>query len=270
MLAVPEPTSFDLRWRMFGTDIRVHPLFWVITAVLGWSNFERGQFPGLLLWIACVFVSILVHEFGHVMMGRLFGSRGYIVLYSFGGLAVGSHTGVRWQRILISFAGPAAQFLLLGLVLVVETMVIRPGEPPDPRDFRDQWNPQVETFRMLWFINLWWPILNLLPIWPLDGGQIMREVCEGVSRDNGTRASLIISGCVAAVLAVHVLMCAQGKPLIPWLPFYPSMFMAIFFALFAIESFQALQTIQRRPPRYRDEDDDRLPWEREEKQPWER
>src|SRR5207302_5403914 len=60
----------------------------------------------LLIWIACTFVSILIHELGHVFMGRLFGSHGHIVLYSFGGLAIGSSAlRSRWQRIAVYFAG---------------------------------------------------------------------------------------------------------------------------------------------------------------------
>ena len=90
MLTEPNPTPWDLRWRMLGTNISVHPFFWVLSAMLGWGWFNDGGFRLLLVWVACVFVSILLHEFGHVLMGRLFGSRGqYIVLYSFGGLAIG-------------------------------------------------------------------------------------------------------------------------------------------------------------------------------------
>ena len=64
-----------------------------------------------MLWIACVFLSILLHEFGHVWAGRGFGSDASIVLYSFGGLAVGaSDQRLRWQRIIVYLAGPGIQF----------------------------------------------------------------------------------------------------------------------------------------------------------------
>ena len=108
---------------MFGTPVRIHPMFWFINVILGWdATMGRGGggVPSLLLWVGCVFVSILVHEFGHVLVGRLFGSHGYIVLYSMGGLAVGSnHLDRRWQRIAVSFAGPFAEFLLLGVFLAL-------------------------------------------------------------------------------------------------------------------------------------------------------
>jgi stage IV sporulation protein FB len=262
MLAEPEPTSFDLRWRMLGTDIRVHPMFWLVTAVLGWNWQELG-FVYLCLWVLCVFVSILVHEFGHVLMGRVFGTRGHIVLAGLFGLAIGSNVlRVRWQRVLVSFAGPGAQLILFGFVWLAESILL----PSVPLEW---FKPVAIILAMLHLINLFWPIVNLLPIWPLDGGMITREICEAVWRSRGVRISLIISASVASVLALHVLMCANGRPLIPYIPKSKDMFLAFFFALFAITSIQALQLESQRP-RYRDDEDDRLPWEREDKQPWER
>ncbi len=96
LLQEPEPTTMDLRFRLFGTHVRVHPLFWLITAILGFNSTNKPILPGnglgdLVLWVFCVFFSILLHEFGHVWMGRLFGSEGHIVLQGMGGLAIGSN-----------------------------------------------------------------------------------------------------------------------------------------------------------------------------------
>src|SRR5262249_54958026 len=160
----------------------------------------------------------LVHEMGHVFMGRLFGTDGHIVLYSFGGLAIGSnalHSG--WRRALVSFAGPLAQFLLLGVVLLVVWFLIAPAEfrplvTLDRHVFGNflqlvhlsRQHLLVQHFFLAMIeINLFWPILNLLPIWPLDGGQITRESCLGLSRDNGLRVSLGISLVVAGLLAFN-------------------------------------------------------------------
>jgi hypothetical protein len=90
---------------MFGIPIRVHPMFWLMSVILGYSTIQDG-FEYLIIWVACVFVSILIHELGHVIMGRFFGADGHIVLYSFGGLAIGSNSlSSRGQRIAVSFAG---------------------------------------------------------------------------------------------------------------------------------------------------------------------
>ena len=121
---IPQPTPLDLYWRMFGTDVRVHPFFWVMAVLLGWHWFDSFNDPrlGILflaLWVLCVFVSILLHEFGHVLMGRVFGSNGHILLYSFGGLAIGSNNlRQRTHRILVLLANLSRSQYTLARVLL--------------------------------------------------------------------------------------------------------------------------------------------------------
>ena len=137
-LAEPPATPYDLRFQLMGISIRVTPFFWVAAAVLGWdlaasihegvqeaaafdaqyapfAESDPGQGILLVIWVAAVFLSVLVHEFGHAVVMRYYGIRSYIVLYHFGGLAVpegvGSVGWVRrrsssWEQIAISAAGP--------------------------------------------------------------------------------------------------------------------------------------------------------------------
>jgi Zn-dependent protease len=237
----PNETAYDLRWRMFGTPVRVHPMFWLIAVVLGYDATIRLGVGYVLAWVGCVFVSVLLHEFGHVWMGRLFGSHGHIVLYSFGGLAIGSNQlSRRWQRILVLLAGPCIQLIFWAILRFggIRLLLFMPDASRDPAAF---------VLAMLLEINLFWPILNLLPIWPLDGGQITREVCQAIVPDRGTAFSLGISMVVSGVLAVHMLMASRGRPLIP-IPYLDSgdMFLAFFFAMFCISSFSALQAENER------------------------
>jgi Zn-dependent protease len=254
VLTDPGPTQFDLRFRLFGVPVRVHPLFWVLSAVLGWNLVQSPYgLPGLLVWVVCCFVSILLHELGHVWVGQFFGTHGRIVLYSFGGLAIGSNAlGSRWQRFAVSFAGPAIQ---LALWFVLWAAVWSPWSPfPVTR----QWPPLLRLgVQELLYVNLFWPLLNLLPIWPLDGGMMTREVCEGVSRSRGLVVSLWISLVVSAGLAVLVLLAAY-RPMQKNAADAPDLFLAVFFALFAAGSYQALQA-ERGRRRYWDDD---LPWSR--------
>ena len=78
MLVEPAQNPYDLRFVLFGTRVRVHPFFWLFSAILGWPFLDEG-FGYLLLWVGCCFVSILLHEFGHVWAGQAFGNRGSIV-----------------------------------------------------------------------------------------------------------------------------------------------------------------------------------------------
>jgi Zn-dependent protease len=241
-LTEPERTQYDLQWQMFGIHVRVHPLFWIISAFLGWSTLQRG-FPYLLAWIGCVFVSILIHELGHVVVGNYFGSRGHIVLYSFGGLAIGSSNLMnRWHRVAVSFAGPFAQFLLLIPIYFLALSISPSGR------YRS-YSPGVmeKSLEYLWWINLAWPILNLLPIWPLDGGKISRELFDWSSPRQGIRSSLILSAVIAGLLAFMEILALIGRIDLP-LDMAPSPYMALFFGLFAYSSIQLLQ--QHQPPRW--------------------
>jgi Zn-dependent protease len=235
LLLEPAETPYDLHFRIFGVPVRVHPMFWLFSAILGW-DFIRLGVEYVLIWVACTFVSILVHELGHVFTAQAFGNRSHIVLYSFGGLAIRYRTEpYRWQRIAVSFGGPAAGFLLYGIVWLLETYSLPRWDPAHTLPVLRR------AFGMLLFMNFFWNVLNLLPIWPLDGGHISREVFTGLAPATGLRISLGISFLLAAVLAIHALMAQHERPLIPFLADFGGMYLAIFFALFALESFQLLQ-----------------------------
>lgn len=240
MLAEPPPSPLDLRFRLFGTPVSVHPFFWLMAVLLGW-NLTNISLVGdngmiaLLLWVVAVFLSILLHEFGHIWMGKVFGTDGYIVLHGMGGLAIGSNQVYSWwKRIAVSAAGPAIQLALWGALLgLIEAGV-----------FRGVGRVVGFLLVILLQINLAWPILNLLPIWPLDGGQITREVCARVSANKGVEVSLWVSLVVCAALAVNAFFGDRAEWSIPYAP--RGTYMGIFFAIFAVGSWQALQAERAR------------------------
>ena len=282
MFFEPNRTSFDLNFRLFGINIRIHPLFWLFSALIGFGSVQqyglRAGMPFLLIWIACVFVSILIHELGHVWMGQVFGNHGHIVIYSFGGLAIGSNaSSTWWKRVLVSFAGPLAGFILLGLLIVI-LRVVSPGRLFD--NFRILFgifgiqstqlfpyvpynpNPYLDRAILnLFYINFFWGVLNLLPIFPLDGGQISRDFLSQVNPRSGYKISLLISAIVAGLLAVHSFMYYNsGKGLIPFLQF-GSNYTAFMFAILAFQSFMQLQQQHHTDP-YDPWMGERRPWER--------
>lgn len=279
LLLEPTETPYDLKWRMFGIHVRVHPMFWLVSLLMGSNALELGlQF--LAAWVACVFVSILVHELGHVFVGRLFGAYGYIVLYGFGGLAVGSNRlARRRERIAVSFGGPLAGFVFLGVIFLVlglrdasllpgylelaRTMLGLPFSGDESTALavvRIMARGRMEFFiiESLIFINLLWGLVNLLPVWPLDGGQISRDLCEGFLQERGLNLSLGISLVVAGLLALHSILAINGRPLLP-IPM-GSAYTAILFGLLALQSFQLLQQAHARR-RWTDDHWHRSDWE---------
>lgn len=215
-LQEPAPTRADLNFNLLGFPVRVHPMFWLITVLLAWrSSGVRPQ--ELLLWVLSVFVSIVIHELGHAWMARYFGAAAHIVLYSFGGLAV-SHPEPRnvWDRVAICFAGPAAGFLF---ALIIVAALAASGQHPT---FIFDWIPiQFNGFAernlnllidYLLYINILWGLVNLLPIFPLDGGQIARNLFMRYDWRGGLRNSQLLSMGVAIALAVYLIAQSGGRP----------------------------------------------------------
>jgi Zn-dependent protease len=194
-------------------------------------------------------------------MGRFCGSNGKIVLYAFGGLAIPDrYLHNRAQRIAVSFAGPLAQFLLIAVLALGVAAYNREDLEPLLNMLRmvfglapegDIWlsMPEVvqEAIWDLLFIIIFWALLNLVPIWPLDGGQIARDVLDGAMRNgNGVRVSLMISLGLAAVLTIHCIVSERGGRFIPFLPRL-GIYGALLFGSLAIQSWQMLQQESNRP-----------------------
>ncbi|HMB04463.1 MAG TPA: site-2 protease family protein [Isosphaeraceae bacterium] len=240
MLGMPEPTPYDLRFRFLGIPVRVHPSFWLVAALLG-SVDDRGFNPqSTLLWVACVFVSILVHEYGHGLMSRIFRCSPAIALYGMGGVCYSeAERQSPWQRLAVLISGPGAGFLLLFLIIG--------GWYVLGRSELNLLGKQIlgEMFR----INLYWSLLNLFPIWPLDGGQIAGVVLSMINRRKGTGWAHVVSLLTAGILA---LLAFQQENFF---------FLGIFFAYFAVINFQVLQSLHH-AAKYGSVEDDADWWRR--------
>ena len=252
MLVDPGRTQYDLNFRLFGVPVRVHPMFWLLCLLLGFTYLRFGDTPRFLIFTLCAIVSLLVHEFGHVGAMRYFGVRSSVLLYSFGGLAIpqGGSYRSRGEHIIVSLAGPAAGFLLFGIVHVLLFF--------SQIDWKQQGEYLYFAVDRLWLINLVWNCLNLIPVFPLDGGQVSKEVMCSISRRNGERNAYLLSFIIGAAAAIYGLLVYLGIDLLPWLP-VGGLWTAILFGMLAYQSYVLYQHTQRRGSHWRS--DDRLPWE---------
>ncbi len=222
----PQRTDYDLNFHCCGFPVRVHPFFWLAGLILGASgaydtqghvNPEAGM--QLLTWIVVMFVSILVHELGHSLVMRYFGQSSHIILYMLGGLAVPDSSHFASSRsarqtptshILISLAGPAAGFLLAGLTVALIFAVggefhVDLADAPFFFNFQvppDTSRPLVHLINDLLFMNIFWGMVNLLPVFPLDGGQVSRELFERADAWHGFVRCMWLSILTAVVVAV--------------------------------------------------------------------
>lgn len=227
---VPQ-TEYDLRFSAFGIPVRVHPVFWLTSAFLGW---RPAQLDVTVVNILCIFVAILVHELGHALMTRSFGWQPEIVLYFLGGYATTTRHST-WRDIAVSAAGPAAGFLLYGGVWLTELVLVAQGTRVHPL--------VAEAIYFSLFINLVWNVMNLVPVLPLDGGQISREFFCWYKPRGGMQLSLQISmiagGAVALVSLYRMFNDETVFGLDP-------RFLALMFAYLAFQSYQALQQMSYR------------------------
>lgn len=247
MLAMPAPTPYDLKFRLLGIPVRVHPLFWLIAAVLGGLGQRHVEPLQVLIWVGCVFVSIVVHEYGHGLSAGAFGYRSTIALHGFGGLCASEGRQSPGERLAVLFMGPGAGFLLFGLSLVVAyalygvtpTEALAMAQLGSPESARSGLIKLLEggefvlyLFYFLFQINLLWGLINLLPIWPLDGGQIAGVLFGMIDSREGMRwahtLSLVTAGTLAAVAAIY----------------FERWFIAFFMAYFAFMNYQILQTMR--------------------------
>lgn len=238
---VPPPTRYDLNFTLARIPVRVHPLFWLIAILFGLSS---SSFVQIIIWVVVVFISILIHELGHSMAMRMYGQDSFIVLHMMGGLAVPQSS--RWsrrngddstQQIVISLAGPLAGFLLAGLVII---LVIALGGSasinwlfgfiPIPGAFLPSGgfigNSIISV--LLW-VNVFWGLINLIPVYPLDGGHVSRHLLLKIDPWDGLRKSLWVSTIAGAIVAVAGLI------------FLRSIWIGLLFGLLAFQSYQTLQ-----------------------------
>ncbi len=237
-------SPYDWNFALFDIPVRVHPLFWLTSLLLGLGNPEPTQ---VLIWVCVCFVSILIHELGHALTMRYYGWRPSITLHGFGGYASYGElpyhsSGRRAQHpvgahILITAAGPLAGFLFAGVV--ISGLYIAGRSLPFP--FLDEpigrGQPVMDP---VWFsiltdllyVNVFWGIVNLFPVWPLDGGQIARYMLMASNPVDGYGQSLTLSLFAGVLLAVAAVVRFEQP------------YMAMMFGLLAYDSFQLLQ--QRR------------------------
>jgi Zn-dependent protease len=199
-----------LELQFFGIPVRVHVWFLLTALVLGAINTHQVSPEGpleLAAWLGCwgvlVFQGVFCHELGHAFVGRAFGLRPFIELIALGG-QTGFHGTVPLtpaKSVLISAAGPAVSVVLGMLALAFRFAVFEADDPG--------WGAALATD--LVFVNLVWGLFNLLPVLPLDGGQILMGACEWVSPRRGRRIAAYLSLTFAAVLTL--LLMRFGLPL---------------------------------------------------------
>ena len=196
--------------KLFGIPIKVEIAFFAITVFLALSR--SHDFALLIEWVVVVFISILLHELGHALAARAFGLSPEIRLYQMGGLTSWhSETDLPpLKHLVISLAGPGIGFLLGGIVYLTGPLLLG--------SFQSQLAAAV-YFDLLW-VNIGWGIFNLLPLLPMDGGQVLVTLEQWILK----RRDQIVSHAISFLVAVAISAAAFSVRAV-WIGF-----LGIFFA----------------------------------------
>lgn len=161
--------------RLLAIRIRIHwsfPLF-----VLSEFLKPRSDLSLTAAWLLILFLTVLIHEYGHCLMARRLGQQVHeIMLWPLGGLAYIAPSRTAADDIKVTLAGPLVH-IPLALLFTIGLFAL--GDPPTLASL----NP----FNSMVMGNSWWTLLMhyglmiqvvlfcfnlLLPVYPLDGGRI--------------------------------------------------------------------------------------------------
>lgn len=196
----------------------VSPIFLII--ILLWTG--QGDLATGLIWGAVVTFSILVHELGHALVARYYRLQPSILLHGMGGLCYHAPASRPRHEAFIVAAGPGAGLLLGALAFFVGDSVVGALSIDGP--------VAQQVLGSLLYVNIFWSFVNLLPMFPLDGGHLFRLLMHRFAKPE--RADKLTHG---VGLAMAVLATAAG-----WFLFH-SLFIAVMGLWLAMDNYRGLQ-----------------------------
>lgn len=195
--------------------ISIHPLFWLVSFFIGWM--WTMSFTGAILCVTVILISILFHEMGHALTAILFGQNTRIELAAFGGFTYRDGKKLKlWEEFIVVLNGPVAGFILFLTAFIVYKFVHIESQP------------LLFLVKFTFVVNLFWTVMNLIPVLPLDGGHLLSIMLESLFGFRGIKMAIVI-GMVIAIM-ISILFFVMGMFLIGAL-----------FLILTFESFRSLK-----------------------------
>jgi Zn-dependent protease len=241
--SVPLFTAFQIRVRAHASLLICVGAVLIFGLGQGWTWQDRIIAMGLL------FLVVLVHEFGHCFAARAVGgSAEDILMTPLGGLAF-ANAPHRWGPTFVTVAaGPAVNVVIcVGCAALLWAMSVPlPWNPlyMAAYGYHFSWFDPIRYAYEMYFISWTLLLFNLLPIYPLDGGQMVHGLLW--SRIGYYRATLIT--CMVGMVASGLLIAVS---LAKWQFFLALLFAGCFFSCFMMRKM----TIAVGPEEYADETD---------------
>lgn len=189
---------FSKSWslgRAFGISVQIHATLLMLIAFTALRSLGNAGVMGLLLDLMLavgLFGSVLLHELGHALTARRYGVQTRrIMLTPLGGVAqLESMPRNAVAEFWIALAGPLVSFALAGLAWGLSSV--------------------APLFILLAYINLALGAFNLLPVFPSDGGRILRAFLSNrMGFASGTQLAVRVGQVMAVALGIYAVVASQ-------------------------------------------------------------
>jgi len=229
--------------RLFGITIRIHLLFPIVAiGIVMWASFHKAAAPGVwfdaTMVVALLFVTVLLHEFGHCFAGRAVGGEANeILMWPLGGLAYVDVPHSARANFITAAGGPFVNLVIcIGAALALAFCFDRSWQPPwDPF-----WHPfyvntpgwielttwdgiaefaplplPVVMLARLFYVSWFTFLLNVLLIgFPLDGGRMFQCILwPYVGYRRATLYAVFGGFCAVAVVLVFSIVVNDVLPM---------------------------------------------------------
>lgn len=190
-------------FRAFGVDVYLNPSWFVLLFLF--VGFKDATPTSILVDVLClvmIFTFVTIHEFGHILAGRQFGvGTDKVVLSLLGGVAYmkeGLDKLKPLQAIWVAFAGP-----LTNIIIGAGFFLYSINHYTELPDLKTMGGLDKIVFYGI-AANLMMVVFNLIPIYPMDGGRLLRSTMELFK----IKKAKLISTYVSSVLCIGLLVLA--------------------------------------------------------------
>lgn len=159
--------------RIAGVPVRIHITFVLFILWIAASSFKSEGLAAAqssIILIILVFICVVAHEFGHIVMAQRFGVKTRdITLWPIGGVAsIERIPDNPKQEMLIAAAGPMVNVVIAAMLIFVGGISIN---GLFQADFE-----HASLMQRLALINITLVVFNLIPAFPMDGGRIFKAL----------------------------------------------------------------------------------------------